>query len=130
MFHQPCVEWPLILLPRHVENTAPRQSTKPPKEKPGSKARFPIGASLLTTFLRYAPASLNSPSAEYALTALGRELLPAIDILAAVGQKLMAAWENPPPQPERRPGNKKPAITKRLRGFLLRQARVSRRSSR
>ncbi|MGA3864828.1 hypothetical protein OZ675_12865 [Ralstonia pseudosolanacearum] len=58
------------------------------------------------------------------------ELLPAIDILATVGQKLMAARENPPPRPERRPGNKKPAIARRLRGFLLRQARVSRRSSR
>ncbi|AST31450.2 winged helix-turn-helix transcriptional regulator [Ralstonia solanacearum] len=43
--------------------------------------------------------ALNSspPSAEYALTPLGRELLPAIDILASVGQKLMAAWEDPPP---------------------------------
>ncbi|MGE1000631.1 hypothetical protein [Ralstonia pseudosolanacearum] len=35
-----------------------------------------------------------------------------------------------PPRPERHPGNKKPAIARRLRGFLLRQARVSRRSSR
>ncbi|AXV82284.1 winged helix-turn-helix transcriptional regulator [Ralstonia solanacearum] len=39
----------------------------------------------------------SPPSAEYALTALGRELLPAIDILASVGQKLIAAWEDPPP---------------------------------
>ncbi|MHA6913691.1 winged helix-turn-helix transcriptional regulator [Ralstonia pseudosolanacearum] len=39
----------------------------------------------------------SPPSAEYALTALGRELLPAIDILSAVGQKLTAAWEHPPP---------------------------------
>ncbi|MEF9403254.1 MULTISPECIES: hypothetical protein [Ralstonia solanacearum species complex] len=39
----------------------------------------------------------SPPSAEYALTPLGREPLPAIDILASVGQKLMAAWEDPPP---------------------------------
>jgi len=32
----------------------------------------------------------SPPSAEYALTALGRELLPAIHALAAVGQKLIA----------------------------------------
>lgn len=39
--------------------------------------------------------SLDSspPSAEYELTKLGRELLPAIDIFAAVGQKLIATWE-------------------------------------
>lgn len=35
----------------------------------------------------------SPPSAEYALTALGRELLPAINALAAVGQKLIAGWE-------------------------------------
>lgn len=35
----------------------------------------------------------SPPSAEYELTDLGRELLPAIDIFAAVGQKLMAAWD-------------------------------------
>lgn len=37
---------------------------------------------------------LNSspPSAEYELTDIGRELLPAIDVFAAVGQKLIAAW--------------------------------------
>jgi DNA-binding HxlR family transcriptional regulator len=34
----------------------------------------------------------SPPSAEYALTELGRELLPAIDALAAVGQKLIDKW--------------------------------------
>jgi len=34
----------------------------------------------------------SPPSAEYALTDLGRELLPAIDIFASVGEKLIAAW--------------------------------------
>jgi DNA-binding HxlR family transcriptional regulator len=39
--------------------------------------------------------SLDSspPSMEYELTNLGRELLPAIDIFAAVGQKLIATCE-------------------------------------
>lgn len=35
----------------------------------------------------------SPPSAEYALTPLGRELLPAIRALASVGQKLIAEWE-------------------------------------
>ncbi|WP_199100047.1 helix-turn-helix domain-containing protein [Dyella sp. ASV21] len=35
----------------------------------------------------------SPPSAEYALTPLGRELLPAIDALASVGRKLIAEWE-------------------------------------
>jgi len=35
----------------------------------------------------------SPPSAEYALTPLGRELLPAIQALASVGRKLIAEWE-------------------------------------
>jgi DNA-binding HxlR family transcriptional regulator len=35
----------------------------------------------------------SPPSAEYALTPLGRELLPAIQALASVGKKLIAEWE-------------------------------------
>ncbi|MFC5525915.1 winged helix-turn-helix transcriptional regulator [Rhodanobacter ginsengisoli] len=35
----------------------------------------------------------SPPSAEYALTPLGHELLPAIQALASVGQKLIAGWE-------------------------------------
>jgi DNA-binding HxlR family transcriptional regulator len=35
----------------------------------------------------------SPPSAEYALTSLGRELLPAIQALASVGRKLIAEWE-------------------------------------
>lgn len=37
---------------------------------------------------------LNSspPSAEYALTELGREMLPAIHALASVGEKLISQW--------------------------------------
>lgn len=34
----------------------------------------------------------SPPSAEYALTELGRELLPAIEALASVGQKLITQW--------------------------------------
>ena len=34
----------------------------------------------------------SPPSAEYALTELGRELLPAIRALASVGQRLIAKW--------------------------------------
>ena len=34
----------------------------------------------------------SPPSAEYALTALGRELLPAINALTSVGQKLLLEW--------------------------------------
>ena len=34
----------------------------------------------------------SPPSAEYALTDLGREMLPAIPALASVGQKLIAQW--------------------------------------
>ena len=37
----------------------------------------------------------SPPSAEYALTALGRELLPATHALASVGQKLLAQWGVP-----------------------------------
>lgn len=36
----------------------------------------------------------SPPSAEYALTPLGHELLPAIRALASVGQKLIAGWES------------------------------------
>lgn len=47
----------------------------------------------------------SPPSAEYALTDLGRELLPAIDALASVGNKLIRKWEEsqrtPPPKPAR-----------------------------
>ncbi|NUO74026.1 MAG: helix-turn-helix transcriptional regulator [Frateuria sp.] len=35
----------------------------------------------------------SPPSAEYALTPLGRELLPAIEALAKVGRKLIEQWE-------------------------------------
>lgn len=35
----------------------------------------------------------SPPSAEYSLTTLGRELLPAIDALACVGRKLIEEWE-------------------------------------
>ncbi|HTH69191.1 MAG TPA: helix-turn-helix domain-containing protein [Rhodanobacter sp.] len=35
----------------------------------------------------------SPPSAEYALTPLGRELLPAIQALASVGRKLIEEWE-------------------------------------
>lgn len=35
----------------------------------------------------------SPPSAEYSLTSLGRELLPAIDALANVGRKLIEEWE-------------------------------------
>ena len=35
----------------------------------------------------------SPPSAEYALTPLGRELLPAIEALAKVGRKLIDQWE-------------------------------------
>ena len=38
----------------------------------------------------------SPPSAEYALTSLGRELLPAIEAIAAVGRKMIAEWEAPP----------------------------------
>jgi len=37
----------------------------------------------------------SPPSAEYALTPLGRELLPAIDALADVGKRLIAEWGGP-----------------------------------
>jgi len=36
----------------------------------------------------------SPPSAEYALTPLGHELLPAINALARVGQKLIAEWDS------------------------------------
>jgi DNA-binding HxlR family transcriptional regulator len=35
----------------------------------------------------------SPPSAEYALTPLGRELLPAIEALAKVGRTLFDQWE-------------------------------------
>ena len=35
----------------------------------------------------------SPPSAEYTLTELGRELLPAINAIANVGRKLIAEWE-------------------------------------
>lgn len=35
----------------------------------------------------------SPPSAEYSLTALGRELLPAINALADIGKKLLDEWE-------------------------------------
>jgi len=38
------------------------------------------------------PLSSSPPSAEYELTDLGRELLPAIDVFASVGQKLIETW--------------------------------------
>jgi DNA-binding HxlR family transcriptional regulator len=38
----------------------------------------------------------SPPSAEYALTDLGRELLPAIDALAKVGRRLIRQWEKHP----------------------------------
>lgn len=37
----------------------------------------------------------SPPSAEYALTALGRELLPAIEALASVGRTLIREWGSP-----------------------------------
>lgn len=51
----------------------------------------------------------SPPSAEYALTPLGRELLPAIDALAVVGRKLIDEWEALPhrthdPKRQPRPG--------------------------
>ncbi|MCL2726626.1 MAG: helix-turn-helix transcriptional regulator [Polyangiaceae bacterium] len=42
--------------------------------------------------VRRALVGSSPPSAEYVLTDLGRELLPAIDIFAAVGEKLIAVW--------------------------------------
>lgn len=38
----------------------------------------------------------SPPSAEYALTELGRDLLPAIDAIADVGRKLIQQWEKHP----------------------------------
>lgn len=61
----------------------------------------PISARVLSARLRelesrglIARRTLESspPSAEYELTELGRELLPAIDVFASVGQKLITAW--------------------------------------
>ena len=40
----------------------------------------------------------SPPSAEYELTDLGRELLPAIDVFASVGKKLLDAWKAPSSQ--------------------------------
>ncbi|WP_245623859.1 winged helix-turn-helix transcriptional regulator [Paraburkholderia nodosa] len=37
----------------------------------------------------------SPPSAEYELTDLGRELLPAIDTFASVGMRLLKAWREP-----------------------------------
>ena len=44
----------------------------------------------------------SPPSAEYALTELGRELLPAIQALAQVGQKLVAQCEGKHASPPQR----------------------------
>jgi len=44
----------------------------------------------------------SPPSAEYALTELGRELLPAIQALAQVGQKLIAQCEHKSAKPPQR----------------------------
>jgi DNA-binding HxlR family transcriptional regulator len=44
----------------------------------------------------------SPPSAEYSLTTLGRELLPAIDALADVGKKLLDEWEANQRKVERR----------------------------
>lgn len=41
----------------------------------------------------------SPPSAEYTLTDLGRELLPAIDALATVGNKLIRQWEKSQQEP-------------------------------
>ena len=51
----------------------------------------------------------SPPSAEYILTDLGRELLPAIDIFAAVGEKLIVAWATNPSDEDIREGNAAPA---------------------
>lgn len=50
--------------------------------------------------------ALNSspPSAEYALTELGRELLPVINSMASVGQKLLGEWGKHPAQAPQRSG--------------------------
>lgn len=40
----------------------------------------------------------SPPSVEYALTPLGRELLPAINALASVGRTLIAEWATHQPQ--------------------------------
>lgn len=53
----------------------------------------------------------SPPSAEYSLTPLGRELLPAIDSLACVGKKLLEEWEanqRRVSEPERRASSAKP----------------------
>jgi DNA-binding HxlR family transcriptional regulator len=44
----------------------------------------------------------SPPSAEYALTELGRELLPAINAIVSVGQKLISEWGAPTRKPPRR----------------------------
>ena len=44
----------------------------------------------------------SPPSAEYALTPLGRELLPAIEALVGVGTKLIAEWGGAPRRGEPR----------------------------
>ena len=49
----------------------------------------------------------SPPSAEYALTPLGRELLPAIQALASVGQKLIAEWEASAPKRASGPARKR-----------------------
>jgi DNA-binding HxlR family transcriptional regulator len=46
----------------------------------------------------------SPPSAEYALTELGRELLPVIGAMARVGQKLLSEWDKHPAHEPRRPG--------------------------
>lgn len=63
-----------------------------------------ISARVLSTRLRElearglvtrCPLRTSPPSAEYALTPLGRELLPAIEALASVGRILVREWGAP-----------------------------------
>jgi DNA-binding HxlR family transcriptional regulator len=74
----------------------------------------PISARVLSARLRELEArglmtrhllDTSPPSAEYALTELGRELLPAIHALASVGQKLIAQRAPPGTQ---KPGKARP----------------------
>ena len=51
----------------------------------------------------------SPPSAEYILTDLGRELLPAIDTFAAVGEKLIVAGTTHPSEEGLQEGNAAPA---------------------
>lgn len=76
-----------------------------------------ISARVLSTRLRELEArglvtrqllDTSPPSAEYALTALGRELLPAIHALANVGQKLITQWGG---SDKYKPAKRRPAQT-------------------